>query len=149
MNTPQVSHTMAEFVKLCNISMTCEWSDSNPAMRASTSDDDMLSLMWYNRMKHYRCTLKTSRRQMTVYFSMGSARTKEPTVADVLDCLAMDAICIDNTRTFEEWAREYGYDDDSRRVEKSYNVTKRQTNKLRAFLGNPWYEELLYRTERL
>lgn len=72
-----------------------------------------------------------------------------PTLAEVLDCLASDAATVENARTFEEWASELGYDTDSREAYKTYKVTKRQTEKLRALLGPEWFDRLLWHTERL
>jgi hypothetical protein len=66
-----------------------------------------------------------------------------PTIAAILYCLASDASGIDNARTFEEWASDLGYDTDSRTAHKTYKVTKRQTQKLKALLGPEWYALLL------
>ena len=72
-----------------------------------------------------------------------------PTLETILDCLASDASGIENARTFEDWAGEYGYDIDSREAYKTYKVTKRQTEKLRALLGPELFDRLVWHTERL
>ena len=81
-----------------------------------------------------------------------------PTLADVLDCLASDANgyedakhvgCHENCNPFYNWAREYGYDPDSRKAEKMFRTIKRQAEQLKRTLGQDAYEELLYNTERL
>jgi hypothetical protein len=98
--------------------------------------------------RHWLVTLRAGRFSMRVPFSQGSAHTKAPTAADVLDCLAMDAAGFENSRSFDDWAREYGYDTDSRKAHKIYTVISRQASKLRAMLGQDNYKTLLWNTER-
>ena len=98
---------------------------------------------------HYKVTLRKGNRQLTTYFSQGYAINHEPTAEDVLDCLASDSSSVDNARSFEDWAGDYGYDTDSRKAEKIYNACRKQADKLKTFLGDTNYEELLYNTERL
>lgn len=99
--------------------------------------------------RHFLVTLRAGRFSMRVPFSQGSAHTQEPTAADVLDCLASDASSIENTRSFEEWAGDLGFDADSRKAYKIYSIVMRQAAKLRAILGTDNYETLLWNTERL
>lgn len=84
-----------------------------------------------------RVTLAQEQWQKQIY------RPKLPTVADVLDSLAMDASSIENSRDFEEWADDGGYDKDSRKAEATYNECKRQTRELELFLGRKHVQELL------
>jgi len=56
-----------------------------------------------------------------------------PEFADVLYCLVWDASAIDFTG-FEEWAREYGYDPDSRKAEQTYRACLDIALKLRAIV---------------
>lgn len=102
-----------------------------------------------NGARHFIVTLKAGRFSMRVPFSQGSAHTVDPTAADVLDCLAMDASSIENARNFEEWAGDLGYEADSRKAHRSYTICMRQAAKLRAMLGQDNYEVLLWNTERL
>ena len=81
---------------------------------------------------------------MRVPFSQGSAHTQEPTASDVLECLASDASGVDNAQSFDDWCAEYGYDNDSRKAEKTYKTCQRQADNLRNFLGNENFETLLY-----
>lgn len=99
--------------------------------------------------RHFVVTLKAGRFSMRVPFSQGSAHSEEPTAADVLNCLASDAAGYENARSFEEWAGEYGYDTDSRKAHKTYQVIAKQAAKLRAMLGQDNYETLLWNTENL
>ncbi len=129
--------TMAYFVAQNNIKIACEWADRNPHMPD------------WNDANHYKCKLTMGRKQMTVYFSQGYGISHEPKTADVLNCLADDSAGVSNARSFEEWANEYGYDTDSRKAEKTYNVCVKQAARLLSFLGNDLYNELLWETERL
>ena len=103
--------------------------------------------------RNFECTIEFEGRgyhePLTVYFSQGSAHKKPPTLADVLDCLASDASGVDNARSFEDWASEYGYDTDSRKAERTYHICEKQAQDLKALLGRDAYNQLLYGTERL
>ena len=94
---------------------------------------------------HYRVTLRTRtpKRQLSIYFSQGYGIHEDPTASGVLSCLVSDASGIDNALSFEEWAREYGYDTDSRKAERTYKACEEQARKLRAFLGDERYSEIL------
>jgi hypothetical protein len=133
--------TLGQFIKDNRIKVSCcEMVGENPNCPDWTD------------AYHYKVTLssrvESSRRQMTVYFSMGYAHNNEPTAADILDCLASDAASVDNARSFEEWAADYGYDTDSRKAEKIFRACEAQAAKLSAFLGDE-YSNLLYETERM
>lgn len=47
-----------------------------------------------------------------------------PTIEDVLYCLLADASCVQYGQTFEEFCSELGYDTDSRKAEKIFNVCR-------------------------
>ena len=72
-----------------------------------------------------------------------------PDCASVLDCLASDAASYDQSRDFDEWASDFGYDTDSRKAEKTYRVCGEQSKELRHFLGDAEYRALLGDVERL
>lgn len=72
-----------------------------------------------------------------------------PSVEDVLDSLASEAAMYDESRDFEDFCANLGYDTDSRRAERIYNELGEVAKRLRFFLGREAYDELLYRTERL
>lgn len=90
---------------------------------------------------------------MTVPFSQGPAICEEPTAADVLDCLASDASGYENAsgllRSFEGWAREYGYDPDSRKAERTFKTVQKQSQQLAVVLGTDAYNTLLWNVDRL
>ena len=66
-----------------------------------------------------------------------------PEVGEVLYCLAADSQGIENSRSFEEWAGEYGYDTDSRSAEATYRTCQGLAANLAAFLGESAFAELL------
>jgi hypothetical protein len=103
--------------------------------------------------RNFECTITMRGRgyhePMTVYFSQGSAHKKRPTLAEVLDCLASEASGVDNARSFEDWAGEYGYDTDSCKAERTYHICEKQAQDLKALLSQDAYNQLLYSTERL
>lgn len=57
-----------------------------------------------------------------------------PHAADVVQSLVLDSDVI-NYGSFEEWAREFGYDEDSRKAEKTYQACRAIALKLRQILG--------------
>ena len=65
--------------------------------------------------------------------------SKPPTAYDVLASIALDADC---PPTFEEWAREYGYDPDSRRAHASYTACASHALALRQFFTSEELAEL-------
>lgn len=132
--------TIAAFIERNGLAMRATPTDHNP----HRAPDDK----WAHTASHYRCTIRTPlSRRMVVYYSMGTAHTEPPTLADVLDCLASDASGLGGT--FEEWCGDYGYDADSIRAFKTYHAVKRQTAALKRVLGDAEFELLVYKTERL
>jgi hypothetical protein len=133
--------TLKQFIGRESITIESQMVDRNPNMDSS------------DRMDHYKCKLSRRfgnvQRAMTVYFSMGLALCREPTVEDVLDCLASDASTVDNAKSFEDWCSELGYDTDSRKAERTYRACERQREKLMQFLGQAAYDQLVWNTERL
>jgi len=110
-----------DFMK--RMAMTARLVDSNPHMTDMPSGST-----------HWRCTLRYERRRLTVPFSMGPALSREPTSQDVLGCLLSDASGAD--APFEEWARDLGFDPDSRKAERTYKIVVKQTADLHRLLGN-------------
>ena len=127
--------TIQEFIEKYKIRFTCNWADKNPNMAHS---------LYMHR--HFRCVLRRGRKSMVVYFSQGDAHTKDPTCADVLDCLASDSSGLD--QSFESWASDLGYDTDSLSAFKTFKTCKRQTDRLKTVLGDTQFDELL-RCERM
>ena len=133
-------NTIRRFISDNRVRAVVDWADANP----NVEQDE-----WARHATHYRVTLKCGRRQMTTPWSQGSAITREPSAADVLDCLASDAVGIENASSFEEWCAEYGYDSDSRKAERIFQTCTRQSADLKALVGEDAYRTLLWDTERL
>ena len=129
--------TIQGFIDRHGLTAEVDWADSNPNM------DDA------REMTHWLVTIHAEDRTMAVPFSQGLAHTGEPELDDVLDCLASDAATVDNARSFEDWAGDLGYDEDSRRAYRTYEAIQRQAGELRQLLGAEDYETLLYSVERL
>jgi hypothetical protein len=141
------------------------------AHRVATRPDGLMESDPKNPTRHFRCRIKVrpletnlgltyrDTRSFGLYFSQGSTHTTEPTLAEVLDCLASDASGYEQAKdvaranihedvTFDNWASEYGYDTDSRKAEKTFRTVKRQAEQLKRTLGEAAYKELLWETER-
>lgn len=137
-----MTSTLKHFIADHRIKFSCEWADSNPNMDAKDE--------WMRAATHWKVTFRVNGRQMTTYFSQGSAHTSEPTAEDVLDCLASDAASIENANgDFESWASEFGYDTDSRKAERTFLACQKNAQKLENLLSRDSFEQLLWRTERL
>ena len=88
--------------------------------------------------------------EFVTYFSKGIGyKGKRPTVPEVLDCIASDVAGYENTKNFEDWAAEYGYNISLRRTETIYENVKNEVRKLKNFLEKEAYETLLWETERM
>jgi hypothetical protein len=68
-------------------------------------------------------------------------RIPAPTAAEVMYCLISDASAIDHP-TYESWASDLGYDEDSRKGEAIYRACLEIGLKLRAALGDAGLETL-------
>jgi len=107
-----------------------------PTDNPGTWDGDALAF-------HYRVTLRYQGRRMTIPFHTGSGWTREPNARDVLEALLSDAGTVDNAESFEDWCGELGFDPDSRKAERIYNASVRQTDALKRLLGDD-YEDAVF-----
>ena len=144
--------TIQEFVAKHRITSAFEPTESNPNMEQDE---------WAKKANHYLVTLSRPSKQTTagekcewlgtcswnVPYSMGKAHKDDPTAADVLSSLALDAAGVHGGRGFEDWAQEYGYDTDSRKAEKTFHIVCKQARELQRFLGDEAYQELLFEVE--
>ena len=89
---------------------------------------------------HYKVTVKHDGRQMTLYFSQGYGIKHEPREEDILNCFISDNT--DFYDGFEDWAANMGFDEDSRKAERTYNACVRQTEKAKRLLGAS-FDELM------
>lgn len=135
--------SLQQFITENNIRVIkCEWvakNPNNPEWRDAT---------------HYKVTLKCrGGKQITTYFSMGLAHTSEPEADDILNCFALDSSGIENNSTFDDWADEYGYNEDHDpgfyNAQTIYRACVTQAAKVKRWLGQEKYEELLWNVEGL
>ena len=59
---------------------------------------------------------------ITIFYSQGSAIKSKPEIDDILNCLAMDTLNID--QSFSDWCNEYGHSDDSMKAHSIYTACK-------------------------
>lgn len=130
--------TLQEFIDATGLVLTSQPTDRNPHMEDS------------GRMDNYKVKLRAKELgTMRLYFSKGFGHQGQPPELDeVLECLASDAAGIENSGSFEGWCGEYGYDTDSRRAARTYNNTERQADRLKQFLGEDYYQQLLWEVQR-
>lgn len=129
--------TIAQFIESNRIVSGSYRVDGNPNMDGGSN------------MDHWKVTIKRSGHTLTTYFSKGYGHHgAEPTTAEILSCLADDSSTVDNAGDFEDFCNELGYDTDSRKAEKTFKVCEHQAKRLRSFLGDSLYKQLLYDTER-
>lgn len=125
------AQTIAEFIRRHMLPMSVSQVDHNRNMPDSSD------------MDHWRCTLRApGGKRMRVTFSQGRGHHgAEPELDSVLNCLASDA-SVDGM-TFADFCDEYGYDEDSRKDFRTFRQCVRQTDKLKALLGQDLFAELL------
>lgn len=109
---------------------------------------------WDPAASHWKVTLRPARggaAPFTINYSMGSAHTDDPDLADVLMCVASDIAGVRNATDFDDWADEYGTDMSTaaarRKARHDYDEIERQYKRLVTMLGLPAVEELLWQTE--
>lgn len=142
--------TIEQFVADNGISLKATWADRNPHMDSRDMDHwkvvlrrDTDKAVIVNGAVDM--TRSDKRRVMTTYFSKGYGHNgAKPTATEVLSCLASDAAGLENNNSFEDWCDEYGYDTDSRKAEKTYKACKHIASRLRTFLGDDLYNQLLW-----
>lgn len=102
---------------------------------------------WIQGSAHWKVVLTVRGKRMTVYYSQGPAVVEEPRTEDVLDSLATDASCAQGT--FEDFCSEFGYDTDSRKVERMFKACQKIKRDLERLFRSDRVEELIYQVERL
>jgi hypothetical protein len=105
-------------------------------------------------LRHYRCNLRRPGKSIELYFSAG-ASDGALTLSDVLHMLAMDSSACRMLEGYEEtcleWASEFS--DSSENLAEfeafwqEYKWRCKQTSRLRDFLGDAAYEQLVQRID--
>lgn len=84
---------------------------------------------------------------LTVTFRMGIGHGgKKPDAERVLEALLSDASGVADGESYADWCGNYGFDTDSRRAERVYVATLKQTDRLREWLG-PRFHAYVWQTE--
>lgn len=133
METEEKQQTIAEFIAKHGFKTECVRTDSNPNMENSRD------------MDHWRVTLKRKQgrvwEQMTIVFSMGFAHNgKQPGADDVLNCIALDSGALE--MSFGDFCSEFGYDEDSRKAERTWEACKKQGEDFESAFGRELLIEL-------
>jgi len=125
--------TFAQFAELHGLTMTTTYQGRHftgePALHAPKG--------W--EFDQWVCTIRQGKKSMRVTYKLGTGHAgNPPKLHDVLYALASDAneFCAPDVPAFEQWADNYGYDTDSRKAEKTYRACKRQSERLKTFLGS-------------
>lgn len=121
--------TIKEFTKVLGITMEVEYMGEYPI--------DGFSPPFVDK---WECDIKCEGAYFQCQFHTGIGLRNgdelvEPTIEDVFECLALEASGTTSISSFEEWAEEFGYNPDSIRDKRVYDVCVEQTNKLKNFLG--------------
>lgn len=85
------------------------------------------------------CNLSYKNNNLELPFFMGKGNRvnnepQNPSVAEVLNCLLIEAFALE--LTFSDWCSEYGYDADSRTAESIFKRCNEMGKQLKRFLGD-------------
>lgn len=83
---------------------------------------------WPGDASHWHVTLRRNDASLTTTYSMGSAHTGGPELQDVLNCMLSDAQC--GEYDFADFCAELGYDEDSRKAERTWRECRRMAKRL-------------------
>ena len=100
---------------------------------------------WQRKSHPWTVLLRYRGRQMKLNFWTGSM-AGEPNTHDVVTCVTMDCSGFSNSRSFEDWASEYGYDTDSRKAEAIYKAVQIECRKFSQLMGDD-YDSTIYMDE--
>ena len=133
----------SEIVRRYKISMELKRVRKNPIVSGSAVPDGIA---------HYRCRLSRPGRAIDVYLSGDSSADHLMTTSDVLFVLAMDASGCKMLEGYssikDEWSASFSRSDgdlkDIQAFWEEYAGRCMQTERLRGFLGEDGYEELLH-----
>lgn len=113
-----------------------EWIKANGVTMTTRRLKGRTDGLMEDSASHWRCTLKNPGTEpLVLEYSMGSAYTTAPEIAQVLGCVIDDVQGLENTWTFDGWCGEYGYDLDSRKAEKIYQAVEKERQDLAMFAG--------------
>lgn len=99
---------------------------------------------WQQNANAYTAILHYKGRRLTTPFFTGSGWKHDPTAADVLSSLILDASAYDahhgEAIPFEDWAADLGLDADSRKAYAMWKAAVASAKKTHKFLGSDFEE---------
>ena len=113
--------------------------------RADHTEEDYKD-EWKQTANKYKVRLSYNKKSMTISYYTGCGWERDPNLEDILSTLLTDATYYDYS--FYEFASELGYDPDSRKAEKIYKETQKQTEKLNRIFSEEEQEGLLTYLEK-
>lgn len=101
---------------------------------------------WDSQAKHFMYKLEVTQGDnfgavMIGQYSQGSAIKGQPQIDDILNSLALDTKGIEST-SFELWAGDYGYSEDSIKALETYKACLNEYKELKKLFGVKGLEEL-------
>lgn len=103
---------------------------------------------WHKGTRHYQITVRSEYRPgrpLKTFYSQGSGIKEDPKIIDVLESLQLDASCAD--RGFDEWCADLGYDNDSRKAERTHIACQKIHNDMAELLADDENMELFLSVE--
>ena len=125
--------TIKQFIKENGLTMSCEYADSNPNMERKDMDHYKVTIKRRFKVLGNYLDTRYGFKQMTLFFSQGYGVEGVPTLESVLSCLISDSYC---GSSFQDFCENLGYDNDSRKAEKTFKAILKQTSKLKKLLDN-------------
>jgi hypothetical protein len=135
MDYHEIGETLWQFIRDYNITISkYRQVEHNPYMT------DM-------PMRHYDITLQIDyeghKKQRTFLFSMGMGLKRKPRASDLFECLILDAIGVEYSESFKDWAHQYGYDPETKEAKKIYMAVKKQTARVKELLGEELFKKAM------
>jgi hypothetical protein len=103
-------------------------------IRIESKQSNVAPLGWGPGSTHWAVTLRMGRRSIRTPFHMGSACKGEPTAADVLSSLLIDASA--GAQSFDDHCAEFGLSRDSRAEYATWKVCRAMAPRVLRFLGD-------------
>ena len=124
------------FISYRKLRMTISLAAENPFLLAE--DRDFLT-----RPKHWECVLECGRQEMHTYISTTDL-PREPSLAQVLLCVAEQAREFDPEESLEDWAYRINLEPKNQKTIDAHAYLVDQVTRLKTFLGTRGYNRLLY-----
>lgn len=120
-----------EFINTYKLTISNVEADSNPNIPDFNGD-------------HWESTISMDGRTMTIPFSKGKGYNgAEPTLVEVLECIALDISGYLEADSFDYWCDECGYNNDSIRALRIYESIKDMYTKLVELFNSPTIVNIL------